>query len=116
YSTSLQHREQRFRLRNLGKFRRRRECFEGGCKDGDAIGGAVRVPIELRQRQCRTQLEALCFLLLGNCDGGEESFLRWRSVRWVALEQNLTADMVQDRIGPVLSRLLSECQRFVKKC
>jgi nucleotide-binding universal stress UspA family protein len=61
----------------------------------------------------RAQLEAPRLLLLGDGNGGEECFLGWRCIRGIAPEQNLAADAVQQRVGPMFSRLTHERQRVL---
>ena len=77
------------------------------------IGGAAGRLIKLRQRERRAQLEAPRLLLLRDGDGGEECFLGGRGVRWIALEQDLAADAMQESVGPVFSRLVRERQCFI---
>ena len=77
------------------------------------IFGTTGRLIELRQPERRLELKAPRLLLLCNRDGGEERFLRWRSIRRIALEQNLAADAVEERIGPMFAGLARERQRFV---
>ena len=57
---------------------------------GDAIGRLI----ELRQRERRAQLEALCLLMLRNSDGGQERFLGRRLVSRIGLQEDFAADAV----------------------
>ena len=77
------------------------------------FSGARSRLIKLRQRQRRTQLEAFGLLLLRDGDGGEESLLSGRRVRRIALQQNLAADAVQERVCPALLGLLSQPQSLI---
>jgi len=83
-------------FRNLGKLRRRRKTFERGSKDAVDVEEAVAGLVKFRQRQRRTQLEALRLLLLGNGDGGAEGVLGRRCIRRIALQQYLAADAMQE--------------------
>jgi hypothetical protein len=55
----------------------------------------------------RAQLEAPRLLLLRGGDGSEESFLRWHRARWMAFQQNLTADAAGFGLVPALTGPLS---------
>ena len=63
--------------------------------------------IELRQRERRAELEAPRLLLLRDGDGRQERFLGRRSIRRIALEQNIAAGAVALRVKPTLSRALA---------
>jgi hypothetical protein len=69
--------------------------------------------VKLGQRQRCPQLEALCLLLLSDGDGSEERILRWRRVRWIAIEENFTANTVQKSIGPMFAGFAYQRQCFV---
>jgi hypothetical protein len=45
---------------------------------------------KLGERERRAQPEALSFLSPRNASGGAESLLRWRCIRWIALQQYLS--------------------------
>src|SRR5215813_12755804 len=69
--------------------------------------------IKLGQRKRRAQLKTPCFLLLGEGDCSEQCILGRRRIRWIALEQNLAAQAMQESVAPVFSCLSCEDQRFV---
>src|SRR5215831_5872859 len=69
--------------------------------------------IELRQRECRAQLETPRLLLLRDGDCGEERILGGCRIYRIALEQNLAAEAMQESVAPVLSCLTCEGAGFV---
>jgi hypothetical protein len=101
---------------DLGKFWRRREAFERGCKHGMGLGDTTCRLIELRQRQRRAQFEAPRLLLLRYGDGGEECFLDWCCVRQIALEQYLTADAMGFGFEPTVPSPLGLCEGAIHSC
>jgi hypothetical protein len=97
-------------LRHLG---RRRETFERRREHRVRFDGAVGRLIEFRQRERRLQFEASRLLRLCDGDGGAEGLFGRHRVRAIALEQDCAADAVEQGVGPVLTGLIRERQRFV---
>ena len=69
--------------------------------------------IKLRERKRREQLIAASLLCLCNGDGGLEGLFGGGRVRRIALEQDCAADAVKHGVGPVLSGLACQRERFV---
>jgi hypothetical protein len=59
------------------------------------------------------QFKTARLLLLRDGDGGEERILGRRRIDRIALEQDLAAQAMEERVAPVFSCLTCESQRFV---
>ena len=105
--------EQRLRLRDLRKLRRRRKAFQRGRQDVVGVDGAARGLVELGQRQRGAQLEAAGLLLLRDGDGGEEGGFGGGGVGGVLFEEDFAADAMESGVEPMLSGLARQRQRFV---
>ena len=75
----------------------------------DGAGGGL---VELRYLQCRQQAEAARALLARDSDGGEVGLFGGSRVCRIGLQQDVTADAVQERVSPVFACLLGLRQRF----
>ena len=105
--------EQRLRLRDLRKLRRRRKAFQRRPQNVVGVGRAARGLIELGERQRGAQLEAAGLLLLRDGDGGEEGGFGGGGVGGVLFEEDFAANAVESGVEPMLSGLARQRQRFV---
>ena len=105
--------EQRLRLGDLRKLRRRRKTFQRRPQNVVGVGRAAGGLIELGQRQRGAQLEAAGLLLLRDGDGGEEGGFGGGGVGGVLFEEDFAADAMESGVEPMLSGLARQRQRSV---
>jgi hypothetical protein len=96
------------RLFDLGKFRGRRKALERRRHQGMSVSGTACGFIQSCQIENCAKLKTARLLLLRDGDCGEESVLGLRRIGWIALEQNLAAQAMQESVAPVFSCLTCE--------
>src|SRR5271156_1874970 len=97
--------EQRLRLGNRWKLRRRRKAFQRWTENVVGVDRAARGLVELGQRQRGAQLEAAGLLLLRDCDGGEEGGFGGGGVGGVLFEEDFAANAMEFGVEPALAGL-----------
>ena len=105
--------EQRLRLGDLGKLRRRRKAFQRRPENVVGVDRAAGGLVELGQRQRGAQLEAAGLLLLRDGDGGEEGGFGGAGFGGVLFEEDFAANAMRVGVEPMLSGLARQRQRFV---
>ena len=105
--------QQRLRLADLRKIRRRRKTFERGGQYGTGVGIPAAALIKIGKRQRPAQLKTAHLLLFRDGYRSQECFLGRCGMRGITLQQNVAADAVQDSVIAVFSSLLRERQRFI---
>jgi hypothetical protein len=97
--------EQRLRLRDMRKLRRRRKAFQSRPGNVAGVDRAVGGLVELGQRQRGAQLEAAGILLLRDGDGGEEGGFGGGGVGGVLFEEDFAAKGVIPNIPIIASAI-----------
>ena len=87
--------------------------FERRREDGAGVGGAAGRSTEFGQRERRLQFEASRLLRLCDGDGGAEGLLGRRRIRGIALQEDVAAKPMEDRVRNALAGLLRDCQALV---
>src|SRR5271169_3822205 len=97
--------EQRLRLSDLRKLRRRRKSCQRRPQNVVGVDRAAGGLVELGERQRGAQLEAAGLLLLRDGDGGEERGFRGGGVGGVLFDEDFAADAVEAGVEPMLAGL-----------
>src|SRR5271163_1495240 len=105
--------EQRLRLRDLRKLRRRREAFQRRPQNVVGVDRAAGGLTELGEGKRGAQFEAAGLLLLRDGDGGEKGGFGAGGVGGVLFEEDFAADTMEPGVEPMLPGLARERQRFV---
>src|SRR5277367_6785828 len=105
--------EERLRLPDRRKLRRRRKACQRRPQNVAGVGRAARGLIELGQRERGAQLEAAGLLLLRDSDGGEEGGFGGGGIGGVLFEQDFAANAVKSGVEPMLSGLARQRQRYI---
>src|SRR5271169_267824 len=106
--------EQRLRLDDLRKLRRRRKACQRRPQNVVGVDRAAGGLVEFGQGQRGAQLEAAGLLLLGDGDGGEEGGFGGAGVGLVAHPQNIAARAMQFRFKGATAGSLDRRQPLVE--
>jgi hypothetical protein len=79
------------------------------------VGGPTGRSVEFGKREGRQELIAPRALNFCHGNGGLEGLFDRRGLRGIALEQKLTAQTMEIRIGKMLARLARDCQSSVNR-